>query len=51
MPLYYGKTKFTPIHVSDLTNIIFETVKKIVGETIECVGPQVITFKEIILKF
>ena len=52
MPLYYGgRTKFTPIHVSDLTNIIFETVKKkIVGETIECVGPQVITFKEIILK-
>ena len=52
MPLYYGgKTKFTPIHVSDLTNIIFELVqKKIVGETIECVGPQVFTFKEIILK-
>ena len=24
MPLYYeGKTKFTPIHVSDITNIIF----------------------------
>ncbi len=52
MPLYYGgKTKFTPIHVSDLTNIIFETVqKKIVGETIECVGPQVLSFKEMILK-
>ncbi len=52
MPLYYGgKTKFTPIHVSDLTNVIFEIVqKKIVGETIECVGPQVFTFKEIILK-
>ena len=52
MPLYYqGKTKFTPIHVSDLTNIIFEIVKKrIKGETIECIGPEVITFKEIILK-
>ena len=52
MPLYYGgKTKFTPIHVSDLANVIFEIVqKKIVGETIECVGPQVFTFKEIILK-
>ena len=52
MPLYYsGKTKFTPIHVSDLTNIIFEVVqKKITGTTIECVGPEVITFKEIILK-
>ena len=37
MPLYYGgKTKFTPIHVSDLSNIIFEIVKrKINGETIE----------------
>ena len=52
MPLYYGgKTKFTPIHVSDLTNIIFEIVqKKIVGETIECIGPEVFTFKEIIIK-
>ena len=52
MPLYYsGKTKFTPIHVSDLTDIIFEVVqKKITGTTIECVGPEVITFKEIILK-
>ncbi len=29
MPLYYGgKTKFTPIHVSDLTNIIFHIVQK-----------------------
>ena len=52
MPLYYeGKTKFTPIHVSDLSNIIFEIVKKnITGETIECVGPEVITFKEILEK-
>ncbi len=52
MPLYYGgKTKFTPIHVSDLTNIIYEIVeKKIEGETIECIGPEVFTFKEILLK-
>ena len=52
MPLYYsGKTKFTPIHVSDLTDIIFEVVQnKITGTTIECVGPEIITFKEIILK-
>ncbi len=51
MPLYYeGKTKFTPIHVSDLADIIFEIVKKkITGETIECIGPEVFTFKEIIL--
>ena len=52
MPLYYhGQTKFTPIHVSDLTNIIYEVVKnKITSETVECIGPEVITFKEIILK-
>jgi len=52
MPLYYsGKTKFTPIHVSDLSNIIFEVVKQeITNETIECIGPEVLTFKEIISK-
>ena len=52
MPLYYsGKTKFTPIHVSDFADIIFDVVKKkIVGETIECIGPEVLTFKEIIIK-
>ena len=52
MPLYYeGKTKFTPIHVSDLANIIFNIVeKKIYGEIIECIGPEVLTFKEILLK-
>ena len=52
MPLYYqGKTKFTPIHVTDLANIIFEIVeKRITSETIECVGPEILTFKDIILK-
>ena len=52
MPLYYGgKTKFTPIHVSDLSNIIFEIVKrKINGETIECIGPEILTFKQIMSK-
>ena len=52
MPLYYGgKTKFTPIHVSDLSNIIFEIVKrKINGETIECIGPEILTFKQILSK-
>ena len=51
-PLYYGgKTKFTPIHVTDFVNIIFEIVKqKIIGETIECIGPEVLSFKDIILK-
>ncbi len=52
MPLYYsGKTKFMPIHVSDFTNIIFNIVeKKILKQTIECVGPEILTFKEILLK-
>ncbi len=52
MPLYYkGKTKFTPIHVTDLANIIFEIVeRKITGETIECIGPEILTFKDIIQK-
>jgi len=52
MPLYYnGNTKFSPIHVTDLSDIIFTAVQKqIVGETIECIGPEVLTFKEIILK-
>ena len=52
MPLYYGgKTKFTPIHVSDLSNIIFEIVKrKINGETVECIGPEILTFKQILSK-
>ena len=52
MPLYYGgKTKFTPIHVTDITNIIYNIVqKKITGETIECIGPEVFSFKEILLK-
>ena len=33
-----------------MTNIIYESVqKKITNETIECFGPEVLTFKEIIL--
>lgn len=49
-PLYYsGKTKFTPIHCSDLTDIIFQTItKNINSKIIECVGPEVISFREII---
>ena len=51
-PLYYsGKTKFTPIHCSDLTDIIYNIVSKnINSKIIECVGPEVITFKEILLR-
>ena len=48
MPLYYsGKTKFTPIHVSDFTDIILNIVqKKITGEIIECIGPEVFSLKK-----
>ena len=49
-PLYYsGKTKFTPIHCSDLTDIIYGVItKNIHSKIIECVGPEVLNFKEII---
>ena len=49
-PLYYsGKTKFTPIHCSDLTDIIYHVISNnINSKIIECVGPDVITFKNII---
>tara|TARA_Y100000992_G_scaffold280219_1_gene227089 strand:+ start:352 stop:1302 length:951 start_codon:yes stop_codon:yes gene_type:complete len=51
-PLYYsGKTKFMPIHCSDLTDIIFYVISKnISSNIIECVGPETITFKEILEK-
>ena len=51
-PLYYnGKTKFSPIHCSDLTNIIYDVISKnIYSKIIECVGPETITFKQIIQK-
>ena len=49
-PLYYnGKTKFTPIHCSDLTDVIHQVIKKnIYSKIIECVGPETITFKQIL---
>ena len=51
-PLYYeGKTKFTPIHCSDLTDTIYHVISKnIYSKIIECGGPEILTFKEIILK-
>ena len=51
-PLYYGgKTKFTPIHCSDLTDVIYKIVSEnIYSKIIECVGPEVMTFKEILEK-
>ena len=49
-PLYYnGDTKFTPIHCSDLTDTIYHVIsKKIYSKIIECVGPEVISLKEIL---
>ena len=51
-PLYYnGNTKFAPIHCSDLTDIIFHIISKnIYSKIIECIGPEEITFKEILKK-
>ena len=50
LPLYYfGKTKFTPLHVSDFTEIIFQVIKRnISGQTIECIGPEVLSFKQML---
>ena len=49
-PLYYsGKTKFMPIHATDLTNVIYHVLSnKTETQVIECVGPEVLTFKEIL---
>ena len=49
-PLYYsGKTKFTPIHCTDLTDIIYNLIlNNINSKIIECVGPEEITFKEVL---
>ncbi len=49
-PIYYGgKTKFMPIHCSDLTDIIHYVISKnIYSKIIECIGPEVLSFKEIL---
>ena len=49
-PLYYsGNTKFMPIHCSDLIDIIYQVVQKnIKSNILECVGPELISFKEIL---
>tara|TARA_Y100000768_G_scaffold388298_1_gene383396 strand:- start:509 stop:1495 length:987 start_codon:yes stop_codon:yes gene_type:complete len=51
-PLYYdGVTKFMPIHCSDLTDIIHYVISNNVDtKIVECVGPEIITFKQIIKK-
>ena len=49
-PLYYnGRTKFSPIHCSDLAEIIYYAINKNINSlTLECIGPEVISFKEIL---
>ena len=49
-PLYYkGMTKFQPIHVIDLTDLIYKIISEdISGKKIEAVGPEILTFKKIL---
>ena len=49
-PLYYdGQTKFAPIHCSDVTDTIHYVISKnIYSNIIECTGPEIITFKELL---
>ena len=49
-PLYYsGKSRFAPIHVSDLTNTIYHVISNnIYSKIIECVGPEIMSFREIL---
>ena len=51
-PLYYnGDTKFSPIHCSDLTDTIYHVISNnMYSKIIECVGPEILSFKEIIEK-
>jgi len=51
-PLYFrGKTLFMPIHTSDLTNIIYHTISQNIDHNvIECVGPETLSFKQILEK-
>ena len=51
-PLYYnGKTKFSPMHVSEMCEVIKMIIdKNICSDIIECVGPEELSFKEILQK-
>ena len=51
-PLYYnGKTKFMPLHCSEICNLIIDLVEdKTSGDTIECVGPEEYTLLKLIEK-
>ncbi len=49
-PLYYnGETKFSPIHASEVAELIsFIISKRILFKDIEVIGPEVLSFKKII---
>ena len=49
-PLYYnGETKYSPIHASDVAELIFFVIsKKIHSKDIEAIGPEVLSFKKMI---
>ena len=49
-PLYYkGQTKYSPIHASDLTNLIYHVItNEIKNKEIEAIGPEILTFKEML---
>ena len=51
-PLYYrGLTLFRPIHVSDLTEIIYQIIfQNIKSTTIECVGTEEMSLKNILTR-
>ena len=51
-PLYYsGKTKFMPIHCSDLADIIYNVISYNIDiKIMECVGPEILSFKQILEK-
>ena len=51
-PLFYdGRTKFAPIHCSDLTDTISHVISNnIYSNIIECVGPETLSLKEILEK-
>ena len=50
MPIYYnGNTRFSPIHVSDIVNIIYDMIEnKKRGLILECVGSEILSFKDMI---
>ena len=49
-PLYYkGLTKFMPIHASDVADLTYHIISnEIHSKNIEAVGPEVLTFREIL---